>query len=103
MANAYAELYTSSLARDHAANLADAGGDPALATSLAKMVAVDAAERATSDAFALVGSHGCYTDTDFGQLLADVKVYRIGGGSVEVMRNYIARRVLRSETLEGLA
>lgn len=103
LADAYAELYTSSLARDHAANLADAGGEPALATSLAKMVAVQAAERATSDAFALVGSHGCYTDTDFGQLMQDVKVYRIGGGSVEVMRNYVARRILRSESLEGLA
>ncbi|ALL79527.1 acyl-CoA dehydrogenase (plasmid) [Pseudonocardia sp. EC080610-09] len=102
VANAYAQLYTSSLARDHAADLADSGRDTALATSIAKMVAVDAAERATSDAFALVGSHGCYTDTDYGQLMQDVKVYRIGGGSVEVMRNYIARRILRSGSLEGM-
>lgn len=103
VADAYAQLYAASLARDHAATIADAGQDPAFATSIAKTTAVAAAERATSDAFAFVGSHGCYSDTDFGQLMQDVKVYRIGGGSVEVMRNYIARRVLGSDTFEGLA
>jgi len=103
VADAYAELYCASLARDHAVNIADTGQDPALATSIAKKVAVDAAERATSDSFALVGSHGCYDDTDFGKLMQDVKVYRIGGGSVEVMRNYIARRVLQSADFEGLS
>jgi alkylation response protein AidB-like acyl-CoA dehydrogenase len=102
VAELYNKLYCASLARDHAANLADTGGDPAFATSIAKTVAVDAAEQATSEAFALVGSHGCYTDTDFAQLMQDVKVYRIGGGSVEVMRNYISRRVLRSDTLEDM-
>jgi alkylation response protein AidB-like acyl-CoA dehydrogenase len=102
VADAYAELYTASLARDHAATIADAGEDPALATSIAKKVAVDAAERATSDAFALVGSYGLYGNTAFGQLMQDVKVYRIAGGSVEVLRNYVARRVLRSDDYEGL-
>ena len=34
--------------------------------------------------------------------MQDVKVYRIAGGSVEVLRNYVARRVLRSDDYEGL-
>jgi alkylation response protein AidB-like acyl-CoA dehydrogenase len=102
VADRYADLYAASLARNNAATVLDRGDDPALATSLAKKLCIDAAERAVNDSFALIGGHGLYTDTDFGQLMHDVKVLRIAGGSVEVLRNYIARRVLRSATLEGL-
>ena len=102
LADRYADLYAAALARNNAAAVLDRGADPALATSLAKKLCIDAAERAVSDAFALIGGHGLYTDTDFGQLLHDVKVLRIAGGSLEVLRNYVARRILRSPTLEGL-
>lgn len=103
LADRYADLYAASLARNHAATVVDRGrDDPALATSLAKKLSIDAAERAVNDAFALIGGHGLYTDTDFGQLMHDVKVLRIAGGSVEVLRNYIARRILRSPDREGL-
>lgn len=103
VADRYADLYAAALARNYAAVVADRGDDPALTTSLAKKLAIEAAERAVEDAFALVGGHGLYTDTDFGQLVHDVKVLRIAGGSLEVLRNYVARRVLRSDSLEGLA
>jgi alkylation response protein AidB-like acyl-CoA dehydrogenase len=102
LADRYADLYAASLARNNAATVLDRGDNPALATSLAKKLCIDAAERAVNDAFALIGGHGLYTDTDFGQLMHDVKVLRIAGGSVEVLRNYVARRILRSATLEGL-
>jgi alkylation response protein AidB-like acyl-CoA dehydrogenase len=103
LADRYADLVAASLARNHAANTLDSGGNPALVTSVAKKLAVDAAERAVNDAFALIGGYGLYSNTDFGQLLQDVKVLRIAGGSIEVLRNYIARRILRSESYEGLA
>jgi alkylation response protein AidB-like acyl-CoA dehydrogenase len=102
VSNAYTKLHTASLARDHAANLAHAGKDVSLATTLAKAAAIEAAEYATNEAFALTGGHGLYHDTDYGQLLFDTKVLRIAGGSIEVFRNYIARRVLRSDDYEGL-
>jgi alkylation response protein AidB-like acyl-CoA dehydrogenase len=105
VADRFADLYAASLARNHAAMVLDRGGEPALATSLAKKLAIDAAERAVNDAFALIGGYGLYHDngTDFAQLMHDVKVLRIAGGSVEVLRNYVARRVLRDEGFEGLA
>ena len=103
VADCYGDLYGASLARDRAATLADAGREHALETTLAKKLAIDAAEHAVNEAFSLVGGHGLYTDTDFGMLLHDMKVLRVAGGSLEVLRNYVARRVLRSETLEGLA
>lgn len=103
VANIYSDLYGASLARDAAANLYDAGKDVSLATSLAKKMAITASEHAVNEAFALTGGHGLYTDTDYGRLLHDMKVLRIAGGSLEVLRNYVARRVLRSPDYEGLA
>ncbi len=102
VSDAYARLYAASLARDRAANVAEAGGDVSLLTTLAKKLAIEAAEYAINECFSLIGSHGLYTDTDYGQLLQDLKVYRVAGGSLEILRNYVARRVLGSETLEGL-
>lgn len=103
IADGYAKVYAASMARDVAATVADAnGGDLGFHTSLAKRLAIDAAEFCVNECFSLVGSHGLYTDTDYGQLLADLKVYRVAGGSLEIMKNYIARRVLGSEKLEGL-
>ena len=55
-----------------------------------------------NEAFALTGGHGLYTDTDYGRLLHDMKVLRVAGGSLEVLRNYVARRVLRADDYEGL-
>lgn len=103
IADRYADLVAAAYARNHAAMILDRGENPALATTVAKKLAIDAAERAVNDAFALTGGHGLYSDTDFGQLLHDVKVLRVAGGSVEVLRNYIARRLLRSPSYEGLS
>jgi len=103
VADCYGDLYGASLARDRAATLADQGVEHALETTLAKKLAIDASEHAVNEAFALVGGHGLYTDTDFGQLLHDMKVLRVAGGSLEILRNYVARRVLRSEDYEHLA
>jgi alkylation response protein AidB-like acyl-CoA dehydrogenase len=103
VADAYGALYGASLARDRAALRVDRGEEHAFETTLAKKLAIDAAEQAVNDAFALTGGHGLYNDTDYGQLLHDMKVLRIAGGSLEVLRNYVARRVLRSSHLEGLA
>ena len=73
VADCYSDLYGASLARDHAANLHDAGADVALATTLAKKMAIRASEHAVNEAFALTGGHGLYTDTDYGQLLHDMR------------------------------
>jgi alkylation response protein AidB-like acyl-CoA dehydrogenase len=103
VADCYGDLYAASLARDHAATLADRGEEHSLETTLAKKLAIDASEHAVNESFALVGGHGLYTDTDFGRLLHDMKVLRVAGGSLEILRNYVARRVLKSSSYEGLA
>jgi alkylation response protein AidB-like acyl-CoA dehydrogenase len=66
-------------------------------------MAIDAAELASTSAASLVGGHGLYRDTVFPHIANDIRVLRVAGGSSEVLRNYIARRILKSETFEGLA
>lgn len=102
LADSYVALYAAALARDHAANRAARGEEHAMATSVAKTLAVKAAEFAGNESFALVGGYGLYHDTDFGALLHDIKVLRIAGGSIEILRNYVAKQLLRSEDAAGL-
>lgn len=102
LADSYAALYAASLARDHAANLVAAGRDHAVEASLAKKLAVDAAEKTIADVFSMVGGHGLYNAQPFGQMLFDIKALRVGGGSPEILRNHIAGQILRSANLRGL-
>jgi alkylation response protein AidB-like acyl-CoA dehydrogenase len=102
LAECYGALYGASLARDHAANLWDQQEEHPFETNLAKKLAIDAAERCLNDVFGLVGGYGLYMDQEFGQLLHDVKVLRVAGGSLEVLRNFVAKAVLKSDTYLGL-
>lgn len=88
--------------RDEAAAVIASGEDPSFATSLAKSAAIDAAELTGKVMFGLVGGHGLYNDQPYWRTLADIKVLRTAGGSREVLRNFIAKQILRSDDLGGL-
>jgi len=103
IADCYASLYAASLVRDQAANMAKPGVDHVLESTIAKKLAIDAAEKTCNEVFALVGGHGLYWDQTYGQTLFDVKTLRVAGGSLEVLRNLIAKLVLKDEQLRGLA
>lgn len=102
IADCYCAIFAASLARDHAANLAKKKVDHALETSIAKQLAIVAAERTTNDVFALVGGHGLYEEQNFAQYLLDAKLIRVAGGSTEVLKNYIARSILKDSDMAGL-
>lgn len=102
VADCHARLYAASLARDRAANLVADGKEHAFEATMAKKLAIEAAERVINDVFALVGGHGLYHEQPYGQLLFDIKTLRVGGGSLEVLRNYLAQQILKSETYRGL-
>ncbi|MDO8449444.1 MAG: acyl-CoA dehydrogenase family protein [Rhodoferax sp.] len=103
IADCYSALYGASAVRDHAANLVRQGKDHALESSIAKKLAIEAAEKSVNEVFSLVGSHGLYWDQPYGQILLDVKTLRVAGGSLEIMKNFIARQVLKDEQQRGLA
>ena len=102
IADCYTGLYAASSVRDHAANLVERGMDHSMETSIAKKLAIEAAEKTINEVFALVGAHGLYRDKPFGQLLFDIKTLRVAGGSLEILRNYVAQRILKDEHLKGL-
>ena len=79
-----------------------AGKEHSFEASLAKKIAIEAAEKVSSDVYALVGGHGLYHEQPYGQIIFDIKTLRIGGGSLEVLRNYIAQQLLRSSDLKGV-
>lgn len=103
VADAWTALQAASLARDDAALAGERGEDVALRTTTAKRLAITAAEQASDTAYSLVGGHGLYFDTPYTDILHDIKVLKVAGGSNEIMRNYIARRVLSDPGHEGLS
>lgn len=94
-----AELATkyeaASLMRFKAAWKEDAGQPHERETAMTKLLAVEACDAATNQAFAIVGSHASYRDQPFERFLRDAKIGHVTGGSAEVMKNNIARSVLR--------
>lgn len=102
IADSYSGLYGASMVRDHAANLAERGAEHAMETSMAKKLAIEAAEKTINEVFALVGGHGLYRDKSYGQLLFDIKTLRVAGGSLEILRNFVAQCILKDKQLRGL-
>jgi alkylation response protein AidB-like acyl-CoA dehydrogenase len=103
VADAWTALQAASLARDDAAVAHGRGEDIALRTTTAKHLAITAAERASDTAYSLTGGHGLYFGEPYTDIAGDIKVLKVAGGSAEIMRNYIARRVLAGPGHEGLA
>ena len=97
IADCYSTLYGASAVRDHAANLVRKGVEHAVESSIAKKLAIEAAEKTVNEVFALVGGHGLYWDQPYGQILLDVKTLRVAGGSLEILRNFIARQILKDD------
>ncbi|MFJ2558323.1 MULTISPECIES: acyl-CoA dehydrogenase family protein [unclassified Streptomyces] len=102
VADAWCDLRAASLARDDAALAHARGEDIALHTSTAKRLAIRAAERAGDASYSLVGGHGLYFDEPYTDIVNDIKVLKVAGGSAEILRNHIARRVLKDPGHEGL-
>jgi len=87
-------LEAAALLRDKAAWMEDRGKDPARETSMAKLLAGEVSLEAVSQAIQITGSHGCYRETPFERYWRDARALCIAGGSLEVMKNNIAKQVM---------
>jgi len=103
VADAWTSLQAASLTRDDAAIAHERGEDIALRTTTAKRLAISAADQASDASYSLVGGHGLYFDTPYTEIANDIKVLKVAGGSREIMRNYIAQRIMKDPGHEGLA
>jgi alkylation response protein AidB-like acyl-CoA dehydrogenase len=87
-------LEAASLLRYKAAWMEDSGKDPARETSMAKLLAGEVSLEVISQAIQITGSHGCYREAPFERYWRDAKSLCIAGGTLEVMKNNIAKQVL---------
>jgi acyl-CoA dehydrogenase len=80
-----------------AAEALSTGVDIARYGSEAKLMASTLATEVASKAVGICGVHGVTVNSPFGRYLRDAKAYEVGGGSVEILKNTIAKYLL-SET-----
>jgi alkylation response protein AidB-like acyl-CoA dehydrogenase len=89
------KLEAASLVRFKAAWMEDAGMKHEKETAMTKLLAMDLVDSAANKAFSIVGGYAGYRTTPFERYLRDAKIGQVGGGSAEIMKNNIAREVLR--------
>jgi len=46
----------------------------------------------------ITGSHGCFAEQPFARFIMDAKISQITGGTIEVLKNTIARELLGKPT-----
>jgi alkylation response protein AidB-like acyl-CoA dehydrogenase len=76
-----------------AADTLDQGGDAARFSSEAKLLASGLATQVSSQAIQICGAYGVTENAPFGRYLRDAKAYEIAGGSSEMLRNTIGKRL----------
>lgn len=97
VADLYCKIETAALMRDKAAWKLDDGGEPSLEVAMAKVAAANAAEEVTSKVFSLTGAWGLYRAQPFERFWRDAMTGKVGGGSIEMLKNYISRQILGKE------
>lgn len=63
--------------------------------ALAKIAAAEAAQRVTSEALQIFGSYGYSREEPLERMARDARMFTIAGGTAEVLRNLVGKRLLR--------
>ncbi len=87
------QLNAARLGVYHAAASADPFPDPLLAAQ-AKVFASEMAIKVTNDALQMFGARGYSRDYPMERMARDARMFTIGGGTAQVLRNFVAGRVL---------
>lgn len=77
-----------------AARALDTQDDVSRSASAAKLLASEIATEVTARCVQICGAYGTMVNAPFNRYLRDAKTYEIGGGSSEVLKNALAKRVL---------
>jgi butyryl-CoA dehydrogenase len=93
-----ARLEAGRLLTYRAAQEYTAVGRSTLNSARAKLIASSAAMDATTTALQITGNHGCFTEQPFARFMMDAKLSQITGGTVEILKNSIARELLGKPT-----
>jgi alkylation response protein AidB-like acyl-CoA dehydrogenase len=91
-----AEIDATRLLTYEAARDLDAGRDIARSSSSAKLLAAALATKTASTAVQVCGAHGTRETQPFGRYLRDAKAYEVAGGSAEVLKNTVAKSLIKA-------
>ncbi|MFC9359254.1 acyl-CoA dehydrogenase family protein [Rhodococcus sp. NPDC057014] len=95
-AQAAAEIDAARLVTYQAARDLDSGGDYQRSSSAAKLLAAELATKVASMAVQVCGATGTQETSPFGRYFRDAKAYEVAGGSSEVLKNTIAKTLIKS-------
>lgn len=93
LADMAVQLNAARLCIHQAAASADPFPDPLLAAQ-AKIFASEMAIKVTNDALQLFGARGYSRDYPMERMARDARMFTIGGGTAQVLRNFVASRLL---------
>jgi alkylation response protein AidB-like acyl-CoA dehydrogenase len=93
-AEAAAELDAARLICYQAARDLDRGTDFQRSSSAAKLLAAALATKVAGMAVQVCGAHGTQETSPFGRYFRDAKAYEVAGGSAEILKNTIAKRLI---------
>ncbi len=86
--------------RAAASAAADRHGFPDMAAAArAKLFAAEMAQKVTNDALQLFGASGYGRDLPLERMVRDARMFTIGGGTAQILRNQLAGRLLKVEPL----
>jgi alkylation response protein AidB-like acyl-CoA dehydrogenase len=93
----FSQLQAVSALTYRAATLVDRGvvDDLTLLASSCKLIAADLSMSATTAAVQVFGGYGYIDEYPVERFMRDAKLMQIGGGTAEIMRSMIARRLLK--------
>lgn len=98
VADLMTRLEAARLLTYQAACVYDETGRATKEANMAKLLASTTAMDAATFAMQLTGSYGCFGSQPFARYLLDAKVSQLTGGSVEILRNIVARELLGKES-----
>ncbi|HNC97819.1 MAG TPA: acyl-CoA dehydrogenase family protein, partial [Myxococcota bacterium] len=91
----FAELMTAIRAAKmlsyHAVDTLNSGENPTLEVSMAKLFSCDLAQRVAYDCLQAHGGYGFVEEYDIARYFRDVRLFTIGGGTSEIMKEIIAK------------
>jgi alkylation response protein AidB-like acyl-CoA dehydrogenase len=95
-ANAAAEIDAARLLCYQAARDLDSNRDYQRSSSAAKLIAAELATKVASMAVQVCGATGVQETSPFGRYFRDAKAYEVAGGSSEVLKNTIAKNLIKA-------
>jgi citronellyl-CoA dehydrogenase len=92
-AELYAELEAARRLTYHAVSLFNAGVECTKEISMAKLIAGDLAQKVAYDCVQAHGGYGYMEEYDVARFARDIRLMTIGGGTSEIMKEIIAKRL----------